>query len=451
MKRSELLPVQVFSIAKRATSPRRPYWVRWRVAGRDRLRSFKTRPEAERLRTRLHAAVLDGEPFDIETGFPLSWLDAEATWWTWSQTWLAIKWPQWAGHTRRSAVESLLAITPLMTRSRAPTAPPDVVDWLRMHGYRPSDGSLVEVPEWLDRWSVPMTDIDPALLERVLLAATTKRDGSPASREVARRRRTALNAVLRSAVRRGLLDHNPMDKIEWKAPSRNIAVDVSTLPSYGDVIEIVDLVASLETDGARYAALFATVGLAGARPSEAIRLHIADLDLPRQGWGLAVLRGATTSPGTRYTSAGAVVEDKELKQRAPDAVREVPLGPDLVNRLRWHLSRWPPVGGRLFTNAAGRAPTTTNYGPVWGRARAKLWPPGHLLAGTTVYDLRHTAATVMLRAGVPPAEAARRLGHSVDVLMRVYAGVFANERERSNDLIDRFVNPAVSLEAGDIA
>jgi integrase len=68
-----------------------------------------------------------------------------------------------------------------------------------------------------------------------------------------------------------------------------------------------------------------------------------------------------------------------------------------------------------------------------------------------VYDLRHTAATVMLRAGVPPAEAARRLGHSVDVLMRVYAGVFDNERERSNELIDRFVNPSVSLEAGETA
>jgi integrase len=294
-----------------------------------------------------------------------------------------------------------------------------------------------------------MTDVDPALLERVLLAATTKRDGSPVSREVARRRRTSLNAVLRAAVRRELLDHNPLDKIEWKAPSRNIAVDVSTLPSYDDVVEIVDLVASLATDGARYAALFATVGFAGVRPSEAIRLHVADLDLPRHGWGLAVLRGATTSPGTRYTTAGAVVEDKELKQRAPDAIREVPLGPDVVNRLRWHLGRWPCAGGRLFTNAAGRPPTTTNYGPVWGRARARLWPPGHPLAGTTVYDLRHTAATVMLRAGVPPAEAARRLGHSVDVLMRVYAGVFANERERSNELIDRFVNPSVSLEAGD--
>jgi hypothetical protein len=44
---------------------------------------------------------------------------------------------------------------------------------------------------------------------------------------------------------------------------------------------------------------------------------------------------------------------------------------------------------------------------------------------------------MMLRAGVPPAEVARRLGHSVDILMRVYAGVFADDRDRSNQLIDR--------------
>ncbi len=43
---------------------------------------------------------------------------------------------------------------------------------------------------------------------------------------------------------------------------------------------------------------------------------------------------------------------------------------------------------------------------------------------------------MMIRAGVPLAEIARRLGHSVDVLLRVYAGVFDDDRERSNTAID---------------
>jgi integrase len=203
----------------------------------------------------------------------------------------------------------------------------------------------------------------------------------------------------------------------------------------------------LKTDGARYATVFAAVGIAGMRPSEAIAVLAADLELPRDGWGLAVLRGALTSPGTRFTSTGAVVEDKELKQRPPDATREVPLAPELVQRLRWHMECWPPVNGRVLTNAASRTPTTTNYGPVWVRARTERWPSGHRLGNTTVYDLRHSAATMMLRAGVPPAEVARRLGHSVDILMRVYAGVFDDERQRSNELMDRAVAEHVGTRA----
>jgi integrase len=106
------------------------------------------------------------------------------------------------------------------------------------------------------------------------------------------------------------------------------------------------------------------------------------------------------------------------------------------------MERWPPVEGRVFTNAAGRPVTSTNYGPVWVRARGKVWPGPHRFSAVTVYDLRHAAATMMLRAGVPPAEVARRLGHSVEVLMRVYAGVFADERQRSNALIDRAMEVA---------
>jgi integrase len=434
--------VQIFSIGLPRDGTlrnKRRYRVKWRVDGRDKTRSFGTKAQAERLKARLQVAVADGDEFDAVSGVPVSWVRQDKTWWEWSQEWLDLKWHQWSGHSRRSAVESLVAITPLMAPESAPPAPEELATWLREHGYHPGAADRKRAPSWLVRWSVPLVEIETAQLERVLAAVTTKRDGAPVARDVARRRRTTLNAVLSAAARREFIDHNPLAKSEWKPPTRNLAVDISTVPSYDDVIEIVDHAADLTTDGARYAALFACVGIAGMRPSEAIGLQVADLKLPNGGWGLAVLRGASTSPGTRFTSTGTVVEDKELKQRPPDATRDVPLAPGLVERLRRHMERWPPVNGRVFTNTAGRTPTSTNYGPVWVRARGKLWPEGHRLDKTTVYDLRHSAATVMLRAGVPPAEVARRLGHSVDILMRVYAGVFDDERHRSNELIDRAV------------
>ena len=217
----------------------------------------------------------------------------------------------------------------------------------------------------------------------------------------------------------------------------------STAPS--DILAVVGHVAALPSSGARYAALFATVGIAGMRPSEAIGLHVHDLELPAHGWGLAALHGAVTSPGTRYTGDGVVTEAKGLKHRATDATREVPLSPELVRQLRDHLGRFETSDDRVFTNAGGRPATATTYGPGWMRARAQLGPVVHPLASATVYDLRHAAATMMLRAGVPPAEVARRLGHSVDVLMRVYAGVFNDERERSNQLIEKALRAETAL------
>ena len=106
-----------------------------------------------------------------------------------------------------------------------------------------------------------------------------------------------------------------------------------------------------------------------------------------------------------------MTETKGLKRRATDATREVPLSPVLVRLLRDHLKRFEAVDGcSVFSNAGGRPPTATNYGPVWLHARAQLWPQGHALASATVYDLQqHAAATMMLRAAVPPAEVARRL------------------------------------------
>ena len=90
------------------------------------------------------------------------------------------------------------------------------------------------------------------------------------------------------------------------------------------------------------------------------------------------------------------------------------------------------------TNNASNPISAHNYGKIWKRAKASIWPSPHPLAGAVPYDLRHSAATTMLAAGVNPAEAARRLGHSVDMLMRVYAGVFNDERDRANLALDAF-------------
>jgi integrase len=51
------------------------------------------------------------------------------------------------------------------------------------------------------------------------------------------------------------------------------------------------------------------------------------------------------------------------------------------------------------------------------------------------YDLRHAAASLWLNAGGPPTEIARRLGHSVAVLLKVYANCLDGGEDGVNDKI----------------
>lgn len=409
---------------------------RWRVDGRDCKRRLKTKAEADRFRSQLLAAVAEGVRFDYATGLPVSWRTDTTTWWSWSCEWLTLKWPRWAGSSRRSGVETLVAFTPHLLVPRAPAPPPGLAQWLREVGYNIGVERVVG-PEsaWLDRWSIPLATIEPMPLERALSAATTKADGRSNVASVVKRRRDLINAVLRAAVRRRLLDSNPMERVEWRIPRQSSQVDVSVLPTMADVDELVAAVSSLRSEGARYAAFFAIIAYAGLRPSEAAALRVSDIQLPATGWGMARLRAATPAPGRRYTDDGGTRQTKALKHRADNVVRSVPLAPPLVELLRLHIVRWP-TSTLVFTNGAGRSVTPENYGKVWNRIKPLVWPEEHVAAHAVPYDLRHTAATLMLSAGVPLVEVARRLGHSVDILLRVYAGVFDDSESRSNEAIE---------------
>ena len=52
------------------------------------------------------------------------------------------------------------------------------------------------------------------------------------------------------------------------------------------------------------------------------------------------------------------------------------------------------------------------------------------------YDLRHAAVSLWLNPGVPATEVAERAGHSVDVLLKVYAKCIDGEEATVNGRID---------------
>jgi integrase len=76
-------------------------------------------------------------------------------------------------------------------------------------------------------------------------------------------------------------------------------------------------------------------------------------------------------------------------------------------------------------------PSLENWGRALARAAKQANEPS-----ITPYTLRHCCATMMLAAGVSPGEAARRLGHSVETLLKHYAGVMADDEATANRRIE---------------
>lgn len=77
----------------------------------------------------------------------------------------------------------------------------------------------------------------------------------------------------------------------------------------------------------------------------------------------------------------------------------------------------------MFSSDRGNVVASTALSDVWAEARTCVLTPEQVvspLAGRP-YDLRHAAVSLWLNAGVPPQEVAERAGHSVEVLLRVYA------------------------------
>ena len=87
----------------------------------------------------------------------------------------------------------------------------------------------------------------------------------------------------------------------------------------------------------------------------------------------------------------------------------------LVNRHRHFL------GG--YHGGHGNPIQPSTYWRAWQKTRSLALTPGQLAAPLLrrPYDLRHSGVTWRLNSGVPATEVAVWAGHSVEVLMRVYA------------------------------
>jgi integrase len=417
--------VKFWEVRRNRSSSKPSYEVRWVVGGRERSRTRRTKALADSLLSDLRQAAKRGESFDLATGLPQSMLQATngTTWYSYVLGYVDKRWPGAAANTRKSMLEALGTVTAALVEDR-PYRPefPDLYRVLVRYALAPGSRDEERPPadakilRWIESASVPLTALeDEDVVELALTAIGLRLDGKAAAATVARRKRAVFYNVLDMAAtgKRRVLTRNPLDTMRRKPPEVAEKVDRRVVVNPRQAAELLtglSYVGGRDRDrGRRLVAMFACMYYAALRPAEAVNLRQADCVLPETGWGWLHLARTAPEVGKRYTDSGQLHDDKGLKHRPDDEVRPVPIPPELVAILRWHIVEFGVApDGRLFRQPNGRVVGSSTYAQVWQAARVYAFTPEQASSPLAArpYDLRHAAVSLWLNAGVR-----RRLSH----------------------------------------
>ncbi|MEO3795804.1 transposase [Nonomuraea sp. B10E15] len=294
---------------------------------------------------------------------------------------------------------------------------------------------------WLKAASLDLASLEDAKTVRLALHALTLcLDGSAAASTTIARKRAVFHALLEYAVELEELSANPLHKVKWKPPKTTETVDPRVVVNPRQAQELLTAVTYVgrRGRGRRLMALFACMYYAALRPAEAVGLRIQDCHLPASGWGRLTIDVSRPEVNTQWTDSGDAHEERGLKHRGRQDVRPVPIPPELVEILREHIAEYGIAkDGRIFSSERGGVVASTAYTEVWQDARLLAFTPAQVASplAKRPYDLRHAAVSLWLNAGVSAPDVAERAGHSVDVLLRVYAKCIDGQQEIANKRI----------------
>jgi integrase len=438
--------VRFWSIRPGKARRQKTYEVRWVVGTAEQSRTFVRKALAESFLSSLRQAARDGEAFETETGLPDSMAeqpgtsDREPSWLEFCLAYTDMKWPQAAPKTRDSLTEALAAIIPAAT-SETPPAPISTAalrSALRHYALAPDSrtrkrpADVAAALRWLENASLPVSAVGkPAHARPVLDAISTLNNGKAAAANTAARKRAVFAGVLQYAIELERISSSPLERISWTPPRTDEVIDPRRVINPRQARELLTAVTYVgqqrrgpHARGQRLMALYACMYYAALRPAEAVALKLGHCHLPETGWGRLTLEKSRPEVNRRWTDTNSAHDERQLKHRAVTQTRIVPIPPELVAILRAHIQTFGTAAdGRLFSSERGKVIASTALSDVWAAARQLAFTPAQ--AGSPLadhpYALRHACVSLWLNAGTPPQDVAERAGHSVEVLLRVYA------------------------------
>jgi integrase len=232
-----------------------------------------------------------------------------------------------------------------------------------------------------------------------------------------------LSTALTEAVNMGLLVNNPAAAVTKPRPK----------PKELRALSLEQVVRFLEAAALdRWGIVFSFALATGMRPSEMLGLQWKDIDFSTGM--LVVQRGLTRTTGGRH-----LTPPKNASSR-----RTIPLPATTITQLREHQAHQAverQTAGDKYIDAdfVFAMPTGRHLcDKTLNDCHLK-----HILAAaglpkaTRFYDLRHTCATLLLRANVHPKIVSERLGHSsITVTMDTYSHVLPTMQKHATDQLE---------------
>jgi integrase len=437
--------------------------VRWKVGDKVWKKSFRNAAQADSFRSSLLAAARSGEAFSLATGRPVAWKRhvSPMSWYALTLAYTSAKWNYVSPNHRRGIAEALTDATEAMlTVDESPYARDEIRRALRswafsarLQGEDEPPADLAAIVRWLEGATISLEELvrpgTGALRTRLLLdRISRKKDGTTAAANTANRKRMVLGSLLDYACETGVLAINPVKRVKWARPRALKAVDPRIVINIDQAQRLLAAVHSQGSRGERLVAFFACMYYAALRPEEVIGLRRGHLgSLPAHGWGEMRLTHAEPRSGAHWTNNGSSRERRELKHRAAGDTRSVPIHPDLAQLLRAHLDTFGTGrDGRVFVGPRGGIVAEWIYLDVYHRARRAAFTGAEAQSqlAETPYALRHAAVSTWLNAGVAAPQVAEWAGHSVDVLLRVYAKCIAGQQDEAKRRILEATRPSAT-------
>jgi integrase len=266
-----------------------------------------------------------------------------------------------------------------------------------------------------------LRDVQPEHLDALYrrLERDGKGEGVGLAPKTVRHVHTAIRKALQDAVERGRIGRNVADLAH--PPTQRQARSVNARVKAWNLDELSAFLASVRGD--RLEALWILTASTGLRRGEVVGLRWDALDLDE---------GTVSIFRTVTEAGGKVVESDTTK--TDSSQRRIALDPETIRVLKAHRRKqaeerlavgplWRGDGLALFTRPDGLPLRPSDVSHAFTKVVRALELPE-----VGVHGLRHTYATLAIRAGIPAHIISKRLGHAnVGITMTVYAHAFPSD------------------------